>query len=82
VHTNICGNTSRQKCHKKAEKKLKYKSSCVEIKEMWNTKCMIILVVTGPTGIVTKGLKTNLEVIPGKHLIDSLQKYSSLKLEA
>jgi len=28
----------------------------------------------GATGIVTKGLKIYLETIPGKHLVDSLQK--------
>jgi hypothetical protein len=37
-------------------------------------KCMIVPVVTGATGIVTKGLKKNLEAIPGKHSIDSLKK--------
>jgi hypothetical protein len=40
---------------------------------MWNVKCVIVSVVTGATGIVSKGLKESLEVIPGKHLIDSLQ---------
>jgi hypothetical protein len=60
---------------------------------MWNMKCMVILVIIGNTGIVTKVLKKNLEAIPGKHSIDSLQKtavlgtshqygkYCSLKLE-
>jgi len=38
---------------------------------MWNKICMIILVITGTTKIVAKGLK-NLEVIPGKHSLDSL----------
>jgi hypothetical protein len=42
-----------------------------------NMECMIILVVTGATGIVTKGLKKILKAIPGKHLIDSLQKKES-----
>jgi len=42
------------------EQKLKYKTSCIEIKRMWNLKCVI-----GATGIVTKSLKTNLEAIPG-----------------
>jgi hypothetical protein len=58
VYTDRCGNTSRQKYHaKEAEKKLKYKSLCIEIQRMWNMKCMIIPVVIGATGIVTKGLK-------------------------
>jgi len=36
------------------KKKLKYKSLCTEIQQMWNLKCMIILVIIGATGIVTK----------------------------
>jgi hypothetical protein len=39
---------------------------------------MIILVVIGATGIVTRGLRKNLEAIPGKHSIDSLQKMAIL----
>jgi hypothetical protein len=34
--------------------------------------------VTGATGIVTRGLIKNLEVVPGKHSIDSLQKTAIL----
>jgi hypothetical protein len=45
---------------------------------MWNMKCMIIPVVIGATGIVTKALKKNLEAIPGRHSIDSLQKTAIL----
>jgi hypothetical protein len=41
---------------------------------------MIIPVVIGATGIVTKGLKKNLEAIPGKHSIDSLHKTAILVL--
>jgi hypothetical protein len=41
-------------------------------------KCMIIPTVTGAIGIVTKVLKENLEAIPGKHSIDSLQKTAVL----
>jgi hypothetical protein len=39
---------------------------------------MIIPVVTGATGIVTKGLKKNLEAITGKRSTDSLQKTALL----
>jgi len=39
---------------------------------MWNMKRMIIPVINGATRIVTKGLKKNLEAIPGKYSIDSL----------
>jgi hypothetical protein len=47
-------------------------------KHMWNRKCMIILVITWATGIVTKGSKKNLEAIPRKHSIDSQQKTAIL----
>ena len=40
---------------------------------MWTMKCLIIPVVTGATGIVTKGLKNNLEAVTGKHSIHALQ---------
>jgi hypothetical protein len=43
---------------------------------MWNKKCFVIPVITGATGIITRGLKKYLETIPGKHSIDSLQKNS------
>ena len=38
----------------------------------------IIPVIIGVTGIETKGLTKNLEAIPGKHSIDSLQKTAIL----
>jgi hypothetical protein len=41
---------------------------------MWNLKCTTIPLITGATGIVTRSLRNNLEDIPGKHSIDSLQK--------
>jgi len=79
---------------KEAEKKLKYKSLCIEIQRMWNLKCTIIPVIIGATGTATRSLRKNLEAVPGKHSIDSLQqtavlgkshiigKYCSVKLEA
>ena len=39
-------------------------------------ECTIIPIVIGATGIVTRSLKKNLEAVPGKHSIDSLQKKS------
>jgi hypothetical protein len=39
---------------------------------------MIVPVITGATGIVTKGLKRGLEAIPGKHSTDSPQKTAVL----
>jgi len=37
-------------------------------------KCTIIPVIMGATGMVTRSLRKNLEAVPGKHSIDSLQK--------
>jgi hypothetical protein len=63
----------RNVVQKEAEKK-NTKSLCIEIQRMWNLKCTIIPVIIGATGIVTKSFKKNLEAVPGKHSIDSLQK--------
>ena len=43
-----------------------------------NLKCTIIPVIIGATGIVTRNLRKNLEAVPGKHSIDSLQKTAIL----
>jgi len=40
---------------------------------MWNLKCTIVPVIIGAAGIVTRSLRKNLETVPGKHSIDSLQ---------
>ena len=63
----------RNVVQKEAEKKLKYINLCIEIQRMWNLKCTIIPVITGATGIVTRSLRKNLEAVPGKHSIHSLQ---------
>ena len=39
---------------------------------------VIIPVIIGATGIVTRSLRENLEAVPGKHSIDSLQKTAIL----
>jgi hypothetical protein len=41
---------------------------------MWNMKCFVIPVITGATGIVTKGLKKYLQTIPGKRSVHSIKK--------
>ena len=48
---------------------------------MWNLRCTIIPIVIGATGIVTRSLRKNLEAVPGKHSIDSLQKTARLYFE-
>ena len=64
----------RNVVQKEAEKKLKYGSLCIEVQRMWNLKCSIIPAIIGATGIVARSLRKNLETVPGKHSIDSLQK--------
>ena len=79
MHTDRSGNTRRQKCcAKQSSKEVKCKSLCIEIQRMWNLKCMIIPVIIGVTGIVTKDVRKNLETLPAKHTIDSLQKTAVL----
>ena len=39
---------------------------------------IIIPIIIGATGIVTRSLRKNLEAVPGKHAIDSLQKTAIL----
>ena len=68
----------RNVVQQEAEKKLKYKSLCIEIQRMWNLKCTIIPITIGATRIVTRSLRKNLEAVPGKHSIDSLQKTAIL----
>jgi len=68
----------RNVVQKESEKKFKYKSLCIEVQRMWNLKCTIIPIIIGATGIVTRSLRKNRGVIPGKHSIGSLQKTAIL----
>jgi len=45
---------------------------------MWNLKCTITPVIIEATRIVTRSLRKDLEAVPGKHSIDSLQKTAML----
>ena len=50
-----------------------YKSLRVGIQRLCNLKDMVMPEIIGAIGIVTKVLKKNLEAMPRKHSIDSLQ---------
>jgi hypothetical protein len=67
----------RNVVQRETEKQLKYDSLCIEIQKMWNKNCMIIPVIIGATGIITKGLRRNLEAVPGS--TDLLQKTATLR---
>ena len=58
--------------------KKKYKSFCIQIQRMWNLKCTTIPVKTVATGKVTKSLRKNLDAVPGKHSLSSLEKTAIL----
>ena len=68
----------RNVVQKEAEKMLKYKSLCIEIQRMRDLKWTIVPVIIGATGVVRRNLRKNLEAVPGKHSIDSLQKTAIL----
>ena len=63
----------RNAVQKEEENKLKYKSLGIKSQRMWNLKFTIIPLIIGATGLVTRSLGKNLEAIPGKCWIDSLQ---------
>ena len=75
---DVAINADRNVVQKEAEKKLKYKILCIEIQRMWNLKCTIVQVTIGAIGIITRSLRKNLEAVPRKHSIDSLQKTAIL----
>jgi len=39
---------------------------------------IIIIIIIGASGVITEGVRKNLEAVPGKHSIDSLQKTAIL----
>jgi hypothetical protein len=70
---NVAIAAARNVMQKGAENKVKYHSLCIKIERIWNMKCMIIPVIIGATRIVTKGLKKNLQAMPEKLSLGSLQ---------
>ena len=79
MHNVRRGKTKGQKCDAKVKgKEAQIQKFMLEIKRMWNLKCMIILAIIGATGIAAKGLRKNVEDRPGKHSIDSLRKTAVL----
>jgi len=45
---------------------------------LWNIKCMVIPVIIGAIGIVTKAVKKSFKAVPGTQSVDSLQKTAIL----
>ena len=75
MYSDRCGNTRRQKCCAKGSgKEVEIQKFMYRDTTKVELKCTIIPIIIGATGIVTRSLRKNLEAVPGKHSIDSLQK--------
>jgi hypothetical protein len=61
------------------KEKLKCRSLCKKMQRVCNLKRKIIPEAIGATRIVTKVLRKDLEAIPGRRSIDSLQKTAILE---
>jgi len=57
-----------------AEKILKYKDLTIEMQHMWNVKTMVIPVIIGATGNISKSIRKYVSNIPGNHEVKELQK--------
>jgi hypothetical protein len=63
---------------KEAEKILKYKDLATEIQRMWNVRAMVIPVVIGATGTISKSFRKYVSNIPGNRDVKELQKTAVL----
>ena len=63
---------------KEAEKILKYKDLTIEIQRMWNVKTMVIPVIIGANGTISKSFRKYVSNISGKHEVKELQKTAIL----
>jgi hypothetical protein len=63
---------------KEAEKILKYKDLTIEIQRVWNVKAMVIPVVIGATGTISKSFRKYVSNIPGNRDVKILQKTAVL----
>jgi len=63
---------------KEAEKILKYKDLTIEMQRMWNVKTVVIPVIIGATGTISKSFRKYVSTIPGNHEVKELQKTAIL----
>jgi hypothetical protein len=63
---------------KEGEKILKYKDLTIEIQRTWNGKTMVIPVIIGATGTISKSFRKYVSTIPGKYAVNGLQKTAIL----
>ena len=63
---------------KETEKILKYKELTIEIQGLWKVKTMLIQVIIGTTGTISKSFRKYISNIPGNHEVTELQKTAIL----
>ena len=63
---------------KEAEKILKYEDLTIQIQHMWNVKTVVIPVIIGATGTISKAFRKYMSNIPGHHEVKELQKTAIL----
>ena len=66
--------SERNVATKEVEKIAKYKGLEIEISKIWNTKTIVIPVVTGALGLSRKGTNRYVKQIPGNIRVEELQK--------
>ena len=63
---------------KETEKILKYKELTIEIQGLWKVKTMLIQVIIGATGTISKSFRKCISNIPGNHEVRELHKTAVL----
>ena len=76
IDVAISGDTNVIK--KEAEKILKYKDLTIEIQRMWDVKTMVIPVIIGATGTISKSFRKYVSNLPGNYEVKELQKTTIL----
>ena len=68
-NNNNNNNNWGQEFHAKGSwKEIEGQIERAEVQWVWDMKCVIVPVITGATGMVTNGLKKDLEAVPGNRL--------------
>jgi hypothetical protein len=63
---------------KETEKILRYKDLRIEIQRGWTVKIIVLPVITGATGTISKSFRQYLSNIPGKYEIKKTEKTGAL----